>query len=154
MRTFPGITGAAALFLLILGGCGPSRPTGVVFGEREIRVGEREITVEVAITPAQLEQGLKYRRSLPKDRGMLFIFSRPTAGGFWMKDTVIPLSIAFIDGEGLIVDIQDMETDDGARSYSPPRRYLYALEMNRGWFEINNIRPGDRVEIGRGESRR
>ncbi len=152
MRTFPGITGAAALFLLALGSCGPSRPTGVVFGEREIRVGERDITVEVAITPAQLEQGLKYRRSLPKDRGMLFIYTRPTAGGFWMKDTVIPLSIAFIDAGGRIINIRDMEPDDGAESHRPDRPFLYALEMNRGWFENNNIRPGDRVDVGRREA--
>jgi len=148
MRILPIITGTAALLLGALGGCGQSPETGVVFGERAIRVGDREITVEVALTPAQLTQGLKFRRSLPRDRGMLFVYSRPTAGGFWMKDTVIPLSIAFIDAHGRIINIRDMEPDDGAARHRPDRPFLYALEMNRGWFERNDIRVGDRVDVG------
>ncbi len=152
MRILAVISVAAALSLPALGGCRPSPKTGVVFGERELRVGDRTITAEVALTPAQLSQGLKYRRRLPKNRGMLFIFPQPAARSFWMKDTVIPLSIAFIDREGLIIDIRDMEPDDGAASHRPDRPFLYALEMNRGWFERNNIRVGDRVDVGgRGE---
>lgn len=111
------------------------------------------ITVEVALTPAQITQGLKYRRKLPESQGMIFIFSQPTVVGFWMKDTLIPLSIAFIDREGRIIDILDMEPDDGKISHLPSGPYLYALEMNRGWFERNNIRVGDRVDLGQGGNR-
>jgi len=149
MRITAAIAVTAAVFFLNGAGCRRGPETGVIFGEREIRVGEKTVTVEVAITPAQLEQGLKYRPSLPEDRGMLFLFSRPGRRSFWMKDTLIPLSIAFIDGEGRIVGILDMEPDDGAESHRPGRSFLYALEMNRGWFEKNNIRVGDLVEVGR-----
>lgn len=125
----------------------------MIFGKREIRVENLMITVEVALTPAQITQGLKYRRKLPESQGMIFIFSQPTVVGFWMKDTLIPLSIAFIDREGRIIDILDMEPDDGKISHLPSGPYLYALEMNRGWFERNNIRVGDRVDLGQGGNR-
>ncbi len=148
MRILSTIAVAAVIFLSA-GGCRRGPETGVAFGEREIRVGERRITVEVARTPAQIEQGLKYRRRLPKDRGMLFIFPRPAERSFWMKDTLIPLSIAFIDRKGRIIDIRDMEPDGGGKSHSPGRPFLHALEMNRGWFEKNNVRVGDRLDIGR-----
>ena len=152
MRTAPAIIFTGAV-LLLSAACRRGPETGVVFGEREIRIGEKTVTVEVAITPAQLEQGLKYRRSLPGDRGMLFAYSRAEIRPFWMKDTLIPLSIAFIDGEGRIINIEEMEPDDGNANHWPDRPFLYALEMNRGWFEKNNIRPGDLVDTGRGEGR-
>ncbi len=149
-RILPIIAIGANLLLPAAGGCRRGPETGVSFGEREIRVGERRITVEVALTPAQLAQGLKYRRRLPRNRGMLFVFPRTAERSFWMKDTLIPLSIAFIDREGRIIDIRNMEPDGGAASHSPGRPFLYALEMNQGWFERNDVRVGDRVEIGRG----
>lgn len=149
----PIIIGSFLLLSAAGGGCRREPETGVAFGEREIRIGERRITVEVALTPAQLEQGLKYRRRLGKDRGMLFVFSRPARRSFWMKDTLIPLSIAFIDREGRIIDIRDMEPDGGAESHSPDRPFLYALEMNRGWFENNDVRIGDRVDVGGREAK-
>lgn len=145
---------AAGVFLLAAGGCRQSPGTGVVYGKRTIRVGVKEITVEIAITPAQLEQGLKYRSTLPENRGMLFVYSQPARRPFWMRDTLIPLSIAFIDGEGKIINIREMEPDNGEQYHWPARPFLYALEMNRGWFAENNIRPGDPVDVGWGESQR
>lgn len=147
MRTAPAIAFVGAILLLSAGACRRGPETGVIFGEREIRVGEKTVTVEVAITPAQLEQGLKYRRSLPKNRGMIFVYSRAEVRPFWMKDTLIPLSIAFIDGEGRIINILEMEPDNGEVNYWPERAFLHALEMNRGWFARNNIRAGDLVDL-------
>ena len=86
------------------------------------------------------------RFSLQPDHGMLFVFERPEPLGFWMKNTYIPLSIAFIDASGRILNIEDMapQTETHALVARDPR--LYALEMRKGWFVERGIRPGDRVE--------
>lgn len=104
------------------------------------------VMLEVADTPASRAIGLSRRSSLAADGGMLFVFPSDGLAPFWMKDTWIPLSIAFIASDGAIVDIQDMQpmTED---LHSPPRPYRYALEVNQGFFEKNGVRPDDRVEI-------
>lgn len=143
------ITGViVAIFLLASAGCQEEVETGVVFGEGEIMVGSRTIKVELALTAPQMEQGLKYRRRLNEDRGMIFIYSHPVRSPFWMKDTHIPLSIAFINSDERIISIQKMEPDNDRKTYHPPRPFQYALEMNQGWFQRNNIQVGDKVVIG------
>ncbi|MDP8215426.1 MAG: DUF192 domain-containing protein [Candidatus Euphemobacter frigidus] len=137
--------GTASLILLITGGCREGIKTGIIFGEGEVLIGDRKIKVELALTAPQKEQGLKYRRSLPENRGMIFMYSSPVRSPFWMKDTHIPLSIAFINGEGRIISIQKMEPDNDQRLYHPPKPFKYALEMNQGWFEKNNVGVGERV---------
>lgn len=107
-----------------------------------IYIKGKEILVEVAKSPEERAQGLMGRKHLGKDQGMLFIFDREDYHGFWMKDTLIPLSIAFMDREGRIVGITDMEPLT-LQSHLPPRPILYALEMNKGWFSANKIRVGD-----------
>jgi uncharacterized membrane protein (UPF0127 family) len=86
-----------------------------------------------------------YRFSLQPDHGMLFVFAKPQVLAFWMKNTYVPLSIAFIDSEGRILNIEDMapqtETTHPSRGAA-----LYALEMKKGWFVQHGIAPGDRVE--------
>ena len=105
-------------------------------------IGQKEIWVEVAKTPEERGYGLMGRKHLGKDEGMLFIFETEDRHGFWMKNTFIPLSIAFIDKNGRIVSITDMKplTLD---SYVPPQPILYALEMNKGWFSSRGIKVGD-----------
>ncbi len=107
-----------------------------------------EIRVEVARTPEERAKGLMDRKQLGKDDGMLFIFETEAYHGFWMKNTLIPLSIAFIDRDGKIVAISDMKplTLD---SHDPPRPVLYALEMNKGWFAEHGIRVGDVVRFSK-----
>lgn len=107
------------------------------------------IEVEVAATPEQFQTGLMNRKSLPEMRGMLFDFS--VYGGsvnipFYMKNTFIPLSIAFISRDGRIVDIQDMEPLSEALHY-PSATYQYALEVNQGWFQKYGIKVGDTVKF-------
>ena len=94
---------------------------------------EVDILVETADTPEERSVGLMHRESLPEDQGMLFIFEQEGQHSFYMRNTLIPLSIAFIEGEGAIVEIEDMEplTDD---LHSGPEPYLYAIEVNQGWF--------------------
>ncbi|HMK77760.1 MAG TPA: DUF192 domain-containing protein [Thermodesulfobacteriota bacterium] len=111
-------------------------------------IHEKEIWVDVAKTPEERNHGLMGRKHLGKDEGMLFIFETEDYHGFWMKDTVIPLSIAFIDQDGRIVSITDMRPQT-LDSHVPPRPILYALEMNRGWFSSHGIKTGDVVRFSK-----
>ena len=103
---------------------------------------DKEIWVEVAQTPEERSRGLMGRKYLKKDEGMLFAFTTEDYHGFWMKDTLIPLSIAFIDKDGRVAWVTDMKplTLD---SHVPPRPILYALEMNKGWFSSHGVKVGD-----------
>lgn len=106
--------------------------------------GER-LFVEVASTDAQRSQGLMNRRMLPANRGMLFVFPETAIHGMWMMNTYVPLSVAFIDEHGVIINIEDMkpQTRDSHLAARPAR---YALEANLGWYRKHGIKPGDRVE--------
>ena len=100
--------------------------------------------IETANTPFKRALGLMYRKNLDNDCGMLFVFPSESSRSFWMKDTHIPLSIAYITSNGIITNIENMEplSTDGVKSKGPCK---YALEVNQGWFESQNIKPGDRV---------
>jgi uncharacterized membrane protein (UPF0127 family) len=106
----------------------------------------KTIKGEVARTGKEKERGLMFRERLGKDEGMLFVYEREEMLSFWMKNTRLPLSIAFIDKDGRIVDIQDMEPFSPETHVSAyPAKY--ALEMNRGWFKREGIKVGDLVKI-------
>jgi len=105
-------------------------------------LNDKEIWAEVAKTPQERAKGLMGRKHLGPQEGMLFIFENEDYHAFWMKDTLIPLSIAFIDKEGRIVRITDMKPLT-LESHSPPAPILYALEMRKGWFSDNGIKVGD-----------
>lgn len=109
------------------------------------------LNVEVAEKPEQRQQGLMFRRSLPDDGGMVFLFFEEHHGGFWMKNTLIPLSIAFFDVDGKIVKILDMEPckADPCKIYDPGVGYYGALEVNQGAFDDWGVEIGDTIEISR-----
>jgi uncharacterized protein len=109
------------------------------------------INVEVAENDAQRRLGLMNRTALDADSGMVFVFFEPTRGGFWMKDTLIPLSIAFFDIDGKILKILDMEPckTDPCRSYDPEVTYRGALEVNQGAFRDWGVREGDFIRLNR-----
>ena len=110
---------------------------------------EVEVRVEVADSGVARYIGLRWRESLPEDRGMLFVYGKEREMSFTMADTVIPLSIAFIDSEGRIVDIQDMEPlEEGPYRSAEPARY--ALEVNQGFFAQRGVEVRDTVEIPEG----
>jgi uncharacterized protein len=111
--------------------------------------GTVRLSVELARTPDERAQGLMYRRSLPPRHGMLFVFPTRVHGGFWMKNTLIPLSIAFIGTDGRIQQIMVMEPcrRDPCRVYRPARPYVRALEVNKGAFGRWGVRRGDRVVL-------
>jgi uncharacterized membrane protein (UPF0127 family) len=110
----------------------------------KIRVGSHPVDAEVAQDPQQRALGLMFRFSLPADRGMLFVFPRAEPQGFWMRNTYIPLSIAYMDADGTILNIVDMAPHDERRHPSAGPA-LYALEMRKGWFAERGIGPGMRV---------
>ena len=105
------------------------------------------LTVELASTPAARACGLSHRNELPINHGMLFIYPDLRPRSFWMKDTTIPLSIAFLDDSGQIFSIQDMTPIQTDKTYPSSRPAGYALEVNQGWFGRNGIDVGDVVEM-------
>ena len=111
-----------------------------------LRVGGHEVRAEVADRESERRRGLMGRDSLPEDHGMLFVYPEQRTLSFWMRDTKIPLDIAFVDRRGVIVDVQTMEpeTEELHRSRQPA---MYALEMAAGWFEEHGVEVGDRVEF-------
>jgi uncharacterized membrane protein (UPF0127 family) len=135
----PGIL----LSMLVTGGC-----SGDALETTSLDVSGVELKVESADTPEERNQGLMFRKSLGENEGMIFVFEKESKVSFWMKNTEIPLSVAFIAADGTIRQIEDMEP----RSLAPVPSYrnvLYALEVNQGWFERNGISPGDKVDISK-----
>ena len=110
-------------------------------------IGERvPVQVEIADTAVEWQKGLMGRTALAEDAGMLFVFDQEQPLSFWMKDTLVPLSIAFIDSQGRIVDIQDMQPlDETSLPSAAPAQY--ALEVNQGFFGERGIMVGDAVEL-------
>ena len=107
-------------------------------------IGDRVFSVELADSPDEQQRGLMHRRSLAPDHGMLFIFPDSRIRSFWMRNTYIDLSIAYIDSNGIIIDILDMEALDETPVPST-QPVQYGLEVNKGAFE--GIYPGDRVDF-------
>jgi uncharacterized membrane protein (UPF0127 family) len=111
-------------------------------------VKDKEIRVEVANTPEERGRGLMGRKELGDSEGMLFIFETEDYHSFWMKNTLLPLSIAFVDKEGRILRITDMKPLT-LESHAPPKPVLYALEMKQGWFSANGIKVGDVIRFSK-----
>jgi Uncharacterized conserved protein len=116
----------------------------VTYKTSRIKVGGHELKVEVAQSEEQRMQGLMFRKQLGRNDGMLFIFDEPAYHAMWMKNTLIPLSVAFVDKDGEILNILDMEpqTLDTHMAAGPA---IYAIETNKSWFADNKVKAGDRV---------
>jgi len=110
----------------------------------ELAAGFHRIEAEVAANNAARMQGLMQRKSMAPQRGMLFVFDHDAQHCMWMKNTFLPLSVAFIDAQGRILNIEDMQpqSEDNHCAAKPAR---YALEMNVGWFAQRGIKRGDRI---------
>lgn len=113
---------------------------------RTVNLEEIPVKVEIAKTPEQRNHGFMERKNIPEGTGMIFIFDRDQILSFWMKNTPHPLSIAYIDSNGIIRDIFDM-TPFSLSSIVSSCSVRYALEVPQGWFKKNNINPGDRVDV-------
>ena len=107
----------------------------------QIGAGMYQIDAQVAATPLEQQIGLMFRKEMPQQEGMLFVFKQPSTQCFWMKNTLLPLTAAFVADDGRIVNLVDMkpQTLDSHCSEEPVR---FVLEMNQGWFAKKNIRKG------------
>ena len=110
----------------------------------ELRAGMHLIRAEVAADFSTRGRGLMHRKGLAPNAGMLFIFDGPSQQCMWMKNTYIPLSVAFLDEEGTIINIADMRPHS-EQTHCSARPALYALEMTRGWFAERGIKPGSKL---------
>lgn len=112
----------------------------------DLKIKNKKIKVEVVRTDQEKAKGLMFRENLEKDEGMIFVYGREEYLSFWMKNTRIPLSIAFLDKTGKIVDIQDM-TPFSLQSHVSAFPAQYALEVNQGWFKQNGISVGQEIKL-------
>lgn len=110
-----------------------------------LTAGMNVIRAEVASAPSQRAQGLMHRQSMGANDGMIFVFEQPAEVCMWMKNTPLPLSVAFIDDEGKIVNIEEMQPLT-LESHCSKKQARYALEMNGGWFQQKNVKPGVSIQ--------
>jgi uncharacterized membrane protein (UPF0127 family) len=110
----------------------------------ELTAGFHRIEAEVAANDQNRQVGLMNRKAMPPQRGMIFVFAQERTHCMWMRNTYLPLSVAFLDADGAILNIEDMQpqTEDNHCAKKPAR---YALEMNLGWFAQRGIKPGTRL---------
>jgi uncharacterized membrane protein (UPF0127 family) len=111
-----------------------------------IKIGGAEVLAELARSGNEQERGLMFRKSLPDGQGMLFIFPQDSMLSFWMKNTYIPLSLAYISSDGTIRQIVDLEPLSLA-AVPAERSVRYALEVPRGWFDRAGVRVGDKADL-------
>ena len=137
---------AVCLFVLVSCARAPSVSLATIHGQQ----GPVRVHVETADSDTERELGLMGRTSLAPDNGMVFVFGGdPVTASFWMKDTLIPLSIAFWSADGTIVAIHDMDPcpADPCPTFGSPSPYVGALEVNQGFFSEHGVRVGDRIQL-------
>jgi uncharacterized protein len=113
-------------------------------------LGSEELTAELALTPDQQRVGMMFRTSLAENAGMLFVFPVPHRASFWMKNTPLPLSVAYINPDGVILEIHDLQPHNTNMVVATSDRVQFVLETNQNWFERHNIRPGTVVRTEQG----
>ncbi|HEY0065136.1 MAG TPA: DUF192 domain-containing protein [Telluria sp.] len=131
-------TTSSALLLLA---AGSALAQQTPFGSAQLSAGMHLIKAEVAANDPQRQQGLMFREKMDANHGMVFVFEGTNGQCMWMKNTPLPLSVAFIDEKGKIVNIEDMQPQT-LESHCSTKPVRYALEMNLGWFKQKNIKPG------------
>jgi uncharacterized membrane protein (UPF0127 family) len=107
-----------------------------------IKIGDQIVKMQIAALPAEQERGLMFRQSLGRDEGMLFVFARSQPMAFWMRNTVVPLDIGYIDAQGVLREIYPLYPRDERSVASRSRDLRFALEVNQGWFKERGVKPG------------
>jgi uncharacterized protein len=138
------LTGLLALCLIAVGPALAQEGAQLTLPRIKLSAGIYQVDVQVAQTAKQREIGLMFRTEMPQQEGMLFVFEQPSGLCFWMKNTVLPLTAAFIADDGTIVNLADMkpQTTDSHCAVRPVR---YVLEMNQGWFAKRGVKAGSRL---------
>ena len=113
-------------------------------------IGTNAVMAELAMTFNQVQTGMMWRTNMAEMEGMLFVFGEPHQVSFYMKNTLLPLSCAYVDGEGTILEIYDMKPLDETPIPSKSDQVMYVLEMNQGWFQRHGIKPGVVIATDRG----
>jgi uncharacterized membrane protein (UPF0127 family) len=143
----PVMNRAVVLCLLLLAGRAVAQDTAqVALSSVTLNVAGRAVLAEVADEPHERKAGLMFRDTLAPNRGMLFVMPKPDRAAFWMKNTRLPLSVAYINPGGVIVEIHDLEPLDEKPVPSAFPNIAYALEMKQGWFAENGVLAGDRIK--------
>lgn len=122
------------------------------FAKRKVTLGAKTFVVEIAETGDQHERGLMFRDKLGADEGMLFIFKNEQTRFFWMKNTMIDLSIGYFNKDMKLIDLKEMKSgkgiaDSALPTYASAQPAMYALEMNKGWFHKNKIKLGEKLKL-------
>ena len=140
----PLFIGLAFLFHTVAGWVWAQPVPQLELPRTTVSAGMHLIQAQIAATPDQRSIGLMYRREMPANEGMLFVFEQPTTQCFWMKNTLLPLTAAFVADDGTIVNLADMkpQTTDSHCSAKPVR---FVLEMHQGWFDKRGIKAGSRL---------
>jgi uncharacterized membrane protein (UPF0127 family) len=130
----------------------PAIGAAQTFAKKKIKLSDKTLVVDVATTPDQHQRGLMFRERMGENEGMLFIFDNEETRFFWMKNTLIDLSIGYFDKKGVLIDVQEMKSGKGVPdaalpSYPSAHPAKYALEMNKGWFEKNKIKLGSKLTV-------
>jgi len=136
--------------MLLLCACAPERAyfepaTGSTYFT--ISIAETQLELQLALTEGERRKGLMYRNQLDEDHGMLFLFEKPEKRSFWMRNTHIPLDIAYLDAKGTLLEIHPLYpyNENPVLSYS--EEVLIAIEVNQGWFLSENIQPGMQLDM-------
>jgi hypothetical protein len=144
-----------AVFLLLIltvvgAACDDGGPPATLLPARQLTVEgnghSARVTAELAVTEGQREQGLMLRQELDQDYGMLFLFPADVRGGFWMKNTYVPLTIAYLAKDGRVMELRDGVPLSEA-VLTPAEPYRYVLEVNKGWFERHGLGVGSVVHL-------
>ena len=131
---------------------GPSLPAAAQpkLQTMKLWLGAEEMVAELALTAEQVQTGMMFRTNLSENAGMLFVFSAPHRASFWMKNCPLPLSAAYMDPEGVILEIHDLQPHNTSSVTAACDRVQFVLETNQGWFRRHNVGPGTLVRTERG----
>ena len=143
-RTIPAMTKLFAVAAALVATVALAQEPQMNLPRVKLSAGMHQIDAQVAASPEQRMTGLMWRKDMPLHEGMLFVFEQPSQQCFWMKNTLLPLSTAFVADDGTIVNIADMapQTENSHCSVKPVR---YVLEMNQGWFAKKGLKAGTKL---------
>jgi|SRR4051812_44807391 len=138
-----------ALLLTACGGADAAKSAGPksIDDRFAIKLGSQTVQMQIAALPAELQKGLMFRKTMGEDEGMLFVFTSPQQQGFWMRNTTLPLDIGYFDSSGELKEIYPMYPLDERPVNSRSRAIQFCLEMNQGWFQRHDVKPGEKLDL-------